>query len=142
MSDESEMIYGFISTLEKELELGVATNGYFVTYNFDNDEILPITFSFDPHDAESLEKVREVVTMPDNATGFALYSKSEWIEEILNENPMVPTVVDAINAILNRISEGKPESLVFYRLADMLIASNLSLDFIIDNELRQGAVPN
>ena len=142
MSDESELIYGFISTLEKELELSVETNGYFVTYNFDNDEILPITFSFDPHDADALEKLREVVTAPDNDTGCALYSKAEWIEEILKENPMVPTVVEAIDAILNRISEGKPESLVFYRLADMLIASNRSLDFIIDNEPRQSAVPN
>jgi hypothetical protein len=142
MNDEHGMIMGFIDTLEKEIEFGIDTKGYFVTCEFVDRSILPITLSFDPHDVDAFEKVHERAVDVDNVGGCTVYTKEQWLDRVLEENPRIPTVLDTIKTILERISQGNSEALEYYALADMLIASNRKIDFIVDNELRQSAVAN
>lgn len=138
--NESELVYGFIKTLEKEIELGIDTKGYFVTITFDDVDIPPLTFSFEPHDASIFEKIRHYPGDPERDCAF--YSHAEWVALALFENPRVISMEKSVEAILNRLSLGEPDKMEYYHLNELLVATNHSICFIISNDVGEPAIAN
>ena len=138
--NESELIYRFISTLEKEIELGIESQGYYVTITFDEADIPPLTFTFEPHDAPTFEEIRLYPVDPERDCTF--YSHAEWVAKALFENPRVVSMEKCVEAILNRLSLGEPDKMGYYHINELLVATNHSICFIISNDVGEPAVAN
>lgn len=138
--NESELVYGFINTLEKEIELGIESQGYYVTITFDEADIPPLTLTFEPHEASIFEKIRQYPGDPERDCAF--YSHAEWVAKALLENPKVLSMEKCVEAILNRLSLGEPDKMGYYHINELLVATNHNICFIISNDVGEPAVAN
>lgn len=112
------------------------SQGYYVTITFDEADIPPLTFTFEPHDAPTFGEIRLYPVDPERDCAF--YSHAEWVAKALFENPRVVSM--GVEAILNRL--GEPDKMGYYHINELLVATNHSICFIISNDVGEPAVAN